>query len=310
MKIAFVEPHLKCVGGIRRIVETANRLIKLFGHQVDIYSPTGSPCQWLLCLAPVKKISALHKDTYDVAIFNLAEQYSIMKGVKAKIKAFWVLAPEAAYKQQAIPIQALKAGFFLLANSSYTVQYIRQHIAYPTEIPIIPGGINKEHFRYDSTIPKQYNILYYGSSRPWKGSQVVQAMLTRSSPRMLSSFMMEGKNTPQNKMHTLYNSADVYVSANLVEGFSFGQLEAMACGCAVVTTDDGGSRDYVKNMHNAVVVPRLPGHLYDAVVRVLTNKELRRTLIKNGLETANQARFDWDSNTGILEKVLRAQLKI
>jgi len=309
MKIAFIEPHLKCVGGIRRIVETANRLIKFFGHQVDIYTPPGKPCQWLACAATVKKISELHKDGYDVALFNLAEQYGIMKDVKAKLKVFWVLAPEAAYKEPTAPIQALKAGFFLLANSNYTVQYIRQHITYPKEIPVIPGGINKEHFKYDPTISKRYNILYYGSPRPWKGAQVVQAMLSGTSPRMLSFCKMEGKDTPQNKMYTLYNSADIYVSANLVEGFSFGQLEAMACGCAVVTTDDGGSRDYVKNMHNAIVVPRLPGHLYEAVVRVLTNKELKRTLVKNGLETANQVRFDWDSNTRILEKVLREQIK-
>jgi glycosyltransferase involved in cell wall biosynthesis len=307
MKIAFVEPHLKCVGGIRRIVETANGLIK-FGHTVDIYTPPGAPCGWLLCLAPVKKISEMHKESYDVALFNLAEQYVLMKDIKAKLKTFWVLAPEALYKAPEVPIKALNSKFHLIANSSFTEQYIRKHTVYSKKIAIVPGGINKKHFRHDPSIPKQYNILYYGSPRPWKGGQVVQAMLSWTSPRHFSALKMEGKNTPQDQMYTLYNGADIYVSANLVEGFSFGQLEAMACGCAVVTTDDGGSRDYVKNMHNAVVTQRSPASLYDSVLRVMGDKKLKRSLVENGLKTAAEVRFDWDTNTRLLEKELQAQL--
>lgn len=312
MKIAFIEPHLKCVGGIRRIVETANRLIK-FGHTIDIFTPTGKPCAWLECAANVKMLSDIKKYEYDVAIFNLAEQYQELNQAKAKLKVFWVLAPEALYKKPSIPIEALQQKFFLIANSQFTSNYIRQHISYPKQIPIIPGGLNKDHFRYDAELPKQYDILYYGSSRPWKGTQVVQAMLsyqTNARCKKLSVIKMEGKNTPQTEMYKLYNSAKIYVSANLVEGFSFGQLEAMACGCAVVTTDDGGSRDYIKNSYNAMVCLRNSMHIYQTILQVLQNKSLYKTLVKNGLQTAAESRFDWDNCTQQLEKVFKEQLKI
>jgi hypothetical protein len=53
MKISFIEPHLKVYGGIRRIIELANRLTKR-GHDVTIFHSDGSPCGWIKCVAKVK----------------------------------------------------------------------------------------------------------------------------------------------------------------------------------------------------------------------------------------------------------------
>lgn len=309
MRIAFIEPHLHCVGGIRRIIETANRLIN-FGNHVDIYTPNAAPCSWLPSKASIYKLSTLVKREYDFAIFNLAEQYVWMKHAKAKIKVFWVLAAEAAYKNPAAPMAALKQGFCLMANSKFTVDYIRQHVVYPREIPIFPGGLNHDHFRYDPAIPKKYKVLYYGSSRPWKGASVVEAAMRKFPPGNVPYLRMEGLNTPQDKMYTLYNSASIYASANLVEGFSFGQLEAMACGCAVITTDDGGSRDYIKSGYNAIVTMREPNSIYNAVLYLMNNDKVRKRLIAAGLQTAAEPRFNWDNATRSLENFLKSQLKV
>ena len=42
----------------------------------------------------------------------------------------------------------------------------------------------------------------------------------------------------------VYNASRVFVQASHHEGFGFTPIEAMGCGCALVTTDNGGSRDY------------------------------------------------------------------
>ncbi len=122
MRLAFIEPHLHCVGGIRRIIETANRLIDM-GNHVDIYTPNAAPCAWLPSKASVYKLSTLGKREYDIALFNLAEQYVWMKHAKAKLKVFWVLAAEAAYKNPAAPIAALK----LLCIHSQTRLWLEAH---------------------------------------------------------------------------------------------------------------------------------------------------------------------------------------
>lgn len=294
MKICFIEPGLHVCGGIRRILEVSNRLCKR-GHQVFIYTPDGATPTWLPCLSTVRKLSKLNKTSFDTVVFNLADQYPIAIDAKATNKVFWVLAPEAEYKDPKVPIKALESDFYMVCNSTYTQKYIKRFRRdLPYNPPIIWGGINRDHFRYDVNIPTEYHVLYYGSWRPWKGTSIIENALKHAPIKRLK---MEGLNTPQNKMYTLYNRCELYLSANQSEGFSFGQLEAMASGCPVITTDDGGSNDYIVPNYNAVVVPRDATVIKDTVLRVLDNKPLRRKLRRNGLRTASENRFDWDRVT-------------
>jgi L-malate glycosyltransferase len=304
MRIGFIEPGLHVCGGIRRIIETSNRLVKL-GHEVTIFTPKGNGCHWLPSKTAKDKLSELPAYNLDVVIFNLAEQYKHAQVAKAQAKVFWVLAPEALYKIPEIPVRALHQDFYLMANSKFTVQYILNHIKKDKpkyKIPIIPGGINPKHFRYDAKIPKNYHAMYYGSARPWKGTGIIETAL-RSSP--YSKFLkMEGLNTPQDQLYKLYNTASVYVSAGQIEGFNFPILEAMACGCPVICTDDGGSRDFVKNEENALVVRRNHIDIKNALVKLLENKTLQARLRSAGLTTAANPKYNWENVTKKLEKVL------
>jgi len=296
MRICFIEPHLLCVGGIRRIIEVANRLKKR-GHFVRIYTPPGRPCGWMESDVEVEKISKLPHRVYDIALFNLAEQYPVAIETKARMRVFWVLAPEALYKDPNIPIKALRQNFHFLANSTFSANYIKRFRKVKEHIPIIPGGINPEHFKFVPKTPKKYDILYYGSPRPWKGGHLVEGSL-----RGYKLLKMHGLNTPQDKIHELYNQSTIFVSANQMEGFSFMQLEAMACGCPVVTTDDGGSQDYIKSGYNAVVVSRSHSGLQTGASILLGDKNLRAKLRRNGLVTSQDPKFSWDNVTEELEQ--------
>ena len=120
---------------------------------------------------------------------------------------------------------------------------------------------------------------------------------------------MEGLGTPQNKMYTLYNRCTLFISAGQSEGFNMPCLEAMACGCPVVCTPDGGNADFVKHGYNAIVVNRTIGGIQDGVRLLINDKELRNKLRKNGLETAKHSKFNWDNITKKLEGVLLGLLK-
>jgi glycosyltransferase involved in cell wall biosynthesis len=306
MRIGFIEPGLHVCGGIRRIIETSNRLVNL-GHDVVLYTPKGRECTWLPSKSRITTLAELPKDKLDVAIFNLAEQYKHVKLAKAKKKVFWVLAPEALYKIPDIPIKALNQNFYLIANSKFTVQYIKKHckrkLSY--KVPIIPGGINPFHFKYDKSQAKYFHAMYYGSNRPWKGTGVIETALRQMN---VKSLKMEGLNTPQNQLYKLYNSANCYISAGQVEGFNFPILEAMACGCPVICTDDGGSRDFVRDGVNAIVVRRAPQDIKNALTRILNDKELQKNLRNEGLKTARNSKYDWDVVTKQFEKTLKQLL--
>jgi len=309
MKVGFIEPHLnEGIGGIRRIIEVSNRL-KARGHDVSIFTPKAIPCPWLPNTVPIFKLHKLERFKFDCVIFNLAEQYKFALGAKAAHKVFWVLAPEATYKNPAVPVAALKMPFYFLANSQYTIDYIRKYgKVLQAEIPIISGGINPDHFRFDPRVPKTHHVLYFGSPRPWKGSALVESALGGFQDIKINK--MEGKHTPQHKMYKLYCSANIYVSANKSEGFSFGQLEAMACGCPCVTTDDGGSRDYVKNGVNALVVDRSVSGIQKGVKRLLGDKSLYTKIRCGGRKTAAEPRFSWEAVTDKVESVLRSLTKV
>jgi glycosyltransferase involved in cell wall biosynthesis len=85
----------------------------------------------------------------------------------------------------------------------------------------------------------------------------------------------------------LYNRASVFVIPSLAEGFCLPGLEAMACGCAVITADNIGIREYVKHNSNGVIVPPNDSKaMADAIISLIDDSNQRNYLILNGLETA------------------------
>lgn len=89
------------------------------------------------------------------------------------------------------------------------------------------------------------------------------------------------------EMAAFYNRCDIFVFPSLAEGFGLPALEAMACGCAVVTTDCGGVGSFARPEANCLMVPPgRPAALADALRRLASDPELRARLARAGIETA------------------------
>ena len=101
----------------------------------------------------------------------------------------------------------------------------------------------------------------------------------------------------------IYNGSRVFVCPSLREGFGFCGIEAMAGGCALVTTANGGSDDYAIDGETALVVePRDAIVMADRIERLLDDDEQRVRIARRGVEYV--ARFDWDESARLLEEVL------
>jgi glycosyltransferase involved in cell wall biosynthesis len=80
--------------------------------------------------------------------------------------------------------------------------------------------------------------------------------------------------------------ATVFVSPSLTEGFGLALLEAMACKVPVIATDcPGGQREIIKAGECGLLVPPASEtHLADAIVKMLTDTELRSRYVNAGLK--------------------------
>lgn len=101
----------------------------------------------------------------------------------------------------------------------------------------------------------------------------------------------------------VYNAAAVFLSSSESEGWGLPSTEAMACGCALVTTDNRGSREFAEHGTTALVAPVGDAHLLAAhVTSLLRDPSLRTRLAAAGLERV-RART-WDDAGAELESVL------
>lgn len=92
------------------------------------------------------------------------------------------------------------------------------------------------------------------------------------------------------ELFRLYNSAALFVFPSLYEGFGLPPLEAMACGCPVITSNTSSLPEVVGDA-GVLVNPYDVNELAKAMERVLEDGDLREKLIKKGLERVKL--FSW-----------------
>jgi glycosyltransferase involved in cell wall biosynthesis len=84
-------------------------------------------------------------------------------------------------------------------------------------------------------------------------------------------------------------------------------MEAMACGAALCTYDNGGCRDYAIDGRTAVVSPRRDlDALAWGLTRLVEDPELRKRIARQGQDFVG-TQFDWERATARLELLLAAR---
>ena len=98
---------------------------------------------------------------------------------------------------------------------------------------------------------------------------------------------------------------DIAISNSQFEGFPNTVVEYFAAGKPVVTTDAGGVAEMVKHEENALLIPCGDGEqLYDKIISLIENPELRKKLGQNAMKTIEQG-FSEDIMIENLETLLK-----
>jgi glycosyltransferase involved in cell wall biosynthesis len=125
---------------------------------------------------------------------------------------------------------------------------------------------------------------------------------------VLEPWICWGGMVPHPRLVRVYNEASIFLCASSYEGWGLPGMEAMACGCALVSTRHDGVLEYAEHGVSALLAPvgDVDG-LAEHICRLVSNTELRLRIARKGLEAVQ--RFPWERSVEMFEQALLKALK-
>ena len=97
----------------------------------------------------------------------------------------------------------------------------------------------------------------------------------------------------ENIVYMLVDS-DIFCLPSFSEGFSTSVLEAVACGCYVITTERGGSKEMITSRDYGMIIKNNEqSRVYNAILEILDNDRERKTACTN-CYTKLKNNYTWD----------------
>lgn len=207
---------------------------------------------------------------------------------------------------------------FIITVSHQTAKVIKK--LYNREACVFHNSINTKIFNYDVKPYVSHNpyIMMMGSDQiKFKGIDDILNAYRGLKESELEFDLIWVTPTPPSKNYSevskvfvnpsqeviaqLYRGAFAFISASHYEAFSLPVLEAMSCGCPVITTGNVGVREFAKDRVNALFIQfNNPSDIIDKVNELLLDVDLKDRLIRSGLKTSYK--FSWNKTmTSLLE---------
>lgn len=139
----------------------------------------------------------------------------------------------------------------------------------------------------------------YDKNNPWNKDRVLVDALTRNDKRFIRLGFIPFEDIVQ-----LYNAATVSVMPSLYEGFGLPVLEAMQCGCPVITTERGSLKE-ISNGAAYIVDPEDIQSISNGIEKVAKDNILQRELSEKGIKQAKK--FSLEST---IRQTIRAYLEL
>lgn len=234
----------------------------------------------------------------------------------------------------------IRRASHIIAISHSTRNDLIRYLKIPSDrISVVYIGVDHNIFKpYDVKLLDKPYILYVGSERPRKNLgrlfaafaklkdefpelKLVKIGAPGRSEKFRSDVMRQlaslgitrdtifVDHVSELELAHYYSSATLLAYPSLYEGFGLPPLEAMACGCPVVTSNTSSLPEVVGEA-GIMVDPYDTDSLAQAMRRVLTDTRLRDDMVRKGLEQAKK--FSWEDTARqtqeVYNKVLAGEL--
>ena len=311
------------VGGGHRVAFQHLCALRDRGHEVELWSLTGSPDWFDLGEIPVREF-----EEYDDLVDALEPLEAIKvatwwntaapvwrASVRRGIGVYFVQDIETSYypddpDMEAEILNSYRHEFRYLTTSTWNEEQLRGLGLEPT---VVSPGLDGDGFRPLERERREAVVLALGRSNPLKNFPLTKRAWKRlPEPRaelLLFGIEPELADEPgmryvvrptDAEVNELLNTATVFVQTSTHEGFCLPVLEAMATGVPVVCTDADGNRDFCSDGENCLMPDSDERAIAAAIQRVLNDGELRRKLSAGGLATARE--YEWSGRIDALEQ--------
>ena len=153
--------------------------------------------------------------------------------------------------------------------------------------------------QFKASTPSPWQLVLGGSD--WHGAEHIHAAAQASAFAKDIRFLGF---VADSELPSLYRAAGAMVYPSLFEGFGLPPVEAMACGCPVISSTRGALQEVVADAAD-IVDPDNAADIAAALSRLATDDGHRQRLMERGLHNAQ--RFDWNRNARqVLETYERA----
>ncbi len=232
-------------------------------------------------------------------------------------KFYLVQHYESLYHGQAEAVDATyRLPLRKVVISTWLADIMRERFAGAADVIVTP--VERELFhRVDVPLtPPRPRVLMLHHEYAWKGVADGLEAVARARrrvptlrlvgfgvkrPRVALPYDEFHENPPQAQLAALYSGSDIYLCPSWDEGLGMPPMEAMACGAALVTYDNGGCRDYARDGETALVARRRDvNDLAGKLERLASDGALRARLAAAGRAFVTTA-FDWDRAVTRLE---------
>jgi glycosyltransferase involved in cell wall biosynthesis len=140
--------------------------------------------------------------------------------------------------------------------------------------------------RFKEQTNSDWQIAFGGSD--WHGAELIHARIAESA---YSSDIRCLGFVSSDDLPGLYSAAEAFVYPSLYEGFGLPPLEAMACGCPVISSDRGSLGEVVGDAA-WIVDPEDVEEICDALLQLHSEAKSRAALVQKGLLRAQE--FSWE----------------
>jgi glycosyltransferase involved in cell wall biosynthesis len=339
LRITFLCPHLRIAGGVRAILTYADRLARR-GHDVEIVVPakrsftagwrahTGDGPTWMGEFRPrVRWVAAWHASAVpdaDAVVATAWQSAATVAQAPARCGAKFYLVQhyESLYHGRADEVDATyRLPLRKIVISTWLSDIMRERFGAAADVlvtPVDPALFHRVPVNVSTPRPR---VLMLEHHYVWKGvaegleaiEHVKHAGLQLHSvgfgvkpPQRVGLYDEFHLNPAQDTLAELYSSADIYLCPSWDEGLGMPSMEAMACGAALVTYDNGGSRDYARAGETAFVARRRDvADLAAKLERAVTDEALRQKIAAAGANHVRTA-FDWDRAVARMEALFEA----